>query len=96
MKKTLFALLASLSLYFSANAQVNPKPIEISTQEAESIVQAISKASIIIHRQDISSLKRDSIDLYLFSVAQFVQERQKEATKVDTLKKSPRKKPTNQ
>lgn len=95
MKKLIITLTLSAAL-FSASAQTKPvsTPIVVTQQEATAITQNLSKGLQILHSMDISSKKRDSLDMYIGNVAQFIDDKNRAAFKIDTTKKdNPIKKP---
>lgn len=65
--------------------------VTLSQPEATQVVNNLSKGLQLIHKLDIPALKRDSLDLLISSVAQFIDDRNKIALRVDTTKVKPKK-----
>lgn len=68
-------------------------PVALSQQEATQVANNLNGGLQIIHKLDIPALKRDSLDVLIGTVIQFIGERSKLAAKADTVKTIPTKKP---
>lgn len=83
-------VLSVTALFFSgsAKAQVSAKttPLSITQDEAKAISKNLYNAEIILHKLDIPALKRDSLDLYIGQVSQFMYDKSQVAIKSDTAK----------
>lgn len=85
MKKVILTL-CLIGTLMAAKAQT--KPVPISQQEATQVINSLQAGLRLIHRLDISALKRDSLDMYIGAVCQFMDDRNKLA-KADTVKVKP-------
>ena len=87
MKKAILTL-SLIGAMIHANAQAK-KPI-LNQQEASQVINSLQSGLKIIHSNkvsgEISALTRDSLDMYIGGVYQFLDQRNKEAIKADTAK----------
>lgn len=84
-------IIISLCLIGSLRAVKAQTKVNLSQPEATQVVNNLSKGLQLIHKLDIPALKRDSLDLLIGPVAQFIDDRNKLALRADTTKVKPKK-----